>query len=89
MESDDRCISYKELKTLVHYSRMHINRLEWEPQYMGDDPFPVRVRLGNCRVCWWLSEVTAWIKRRSSVRIRQRPPKRMTKRQLRLDLRLL
>lgn len=55
-----RCIDWKELKTIVPYCRVHIARLE----KAADDPFPKRVRLGQCRVCWMLDEVQAWLKRR-------------------------
>ena len=67
----DRCISFKELKTIVPYSRAHIDRLENQPKYRGDDGFPQRVRLGNCRCCWMLSEVVAWLRRRADKR---KPP---------------
>ena len=66
--SEDRCITYKELRTIVPYTRTHITRLETDPEYMGDDPFPKRIRLGKgrqCRVCWWLSQVMGWMRRRS------------------------
>jgi prophage regulatory protein len=59
-----RCIGYTELKTVVPYSRTHIDRLETDPKYMGDDPFPARVQLSQCRVCWWLHEVLEWLGRR-------------------------
>lgn len=53
-----RCIDWKELKTIVPYSRQHIGRLE------GAEAFPKRVQLGKCRVCWLLSEVQAWLEAR-------------------------
>jgi prophage regulatory protein len=59
----DRCISTKELRTLIPYSRQHINRLAREPQYkhLG---FPKPVQLGQCRICWWLAEIMEWLKSR-------------------------
>ena len=53
-----RCISWKELKTIVPYSRQHISRLEQAKQ------FPLRVTLGPCRVCWMLDEVRSWLQER-------------------------
>ncbi len=67
----DRCISFKELKTIVPYSRAHIDRLERDPKYRCVDGFPARVHLGNCRCCWMLSEVLAWLKRKADKR---KPP---------------
>jgi predicted DNA-binding transcriptional regulator AlpA len=68
---DDRCVGWKVLQLIVPYSRQHVARLETDPKYMGDDPFPRRVQLSQCRVCWWLSEVMAWLKRRSDRRTTQ------------------
>lgn len=62
-----RCIDWKELSTIVPYSRVHIGRLETDPKY-GPDFFPKRVRLGQCRMCWWFHEVQDWLKRRSDKR---------------------
>lgn len=59
-----RCIDWKELKTIVPYSRVHIGRLE----KAGTDPFPQRVPIGQCRVCWMLDEVQAWLQRRMNRR---------------------
>jgi predicted DNA-binding transcriptional regulator AlpA len=59
-----KCIGWKVLTTIMPYSRAHISRLETDPKYMGEDPFPRRVNLGKCRVCWWLDEVMAWLERR-------------------------
>lgn len=50
-----RCIDWKELKTIMPYSRVHIGRLEEAGK------FPKRVQLGKCRVCWLLDEVLAWL----------------------------
>jgi prophage regulatory protein len=60
-----QCIDWKVLKTIVPYCRAHIARLETDPKYHGGDPFPRRVRVGQCRVCWWLHEVMEWLQRRS------------------------
>ncbi len=59
-----QCVDWKVLRTVVPYSRQHVSRLERDPKYMGDDPFPARVQLGQCRVCWWLHEVVEWLERR-------------------------
>ena len=53
-----RNIDWKTLKTMVPYSRQHLARLEAAGQ------FPKRLRLGQCRVGWLLSEVEAWIENR-------------------------
>jgi predicted DNA-binding transcriptional regulator AlpA len=60
---EKRCIDYKELRTIVPYSRTHVNRLVDEPEYeyLG---FPKRVVLGQCRVCWWLHEIMEWLNKR-------------------------
>lgn len=52
---DDIIISKKQLLKMVPYSGMHISRLEQAGK------FPPRVRLGENRVGWMLSEVRAWI----------------------------
>ncbi|HTV28727.1 MAG TPA: AlpA family phage regulatory protein [Xanthobacteraceae bacterium] len=50
-------VSKKELKTVcgIPYSHQHIARLE----KVGT--FPKRIRFGQCRVAWVLSEVEEWI----------------------------
>ncbi|MCE2491835.1 MAG: AlpA family phage regulatory protein [Alphaproteobacteria bacterium] len=55
-------IDKKELKNLIKYSPQHIARLEAAGQ------FPKRVRLGNNRVAWLLSEVESWIDERIAER---------------------
>jgi predicted DNA-binding transcriptional regulator AlpA len=65
---NDRCISSKEVQTIVPFSRSHRDRRERDPKYMGTDPFPSRVQIGACRVCWMLSEVLAWLQRRADRR---------------------
>jgi prophage regulatory protein len=57
-------VSKKELKGLcgIPYSPAHIARLEAAGQ------FPKRIRLGQNRVGWLLSEVEAWIDERIAQR---------------------
>ena len=55
-------IDKKELKDLIKYSPQHIARLEAVGQ------FPKRIRLGNNRVAWLLSEVEHWIDQRIAER---------------------
>lgn len=58
-----RCIGFKELRTIVGgVSRPTIER--WSKLQV--DPFPLRVQIGPCRVCWWLHEVLDWLERRSA-----------------------
>lgn len=59
-----KCVDWKVLKTIVPYARQSIWRLENDEQYHHGDPFPRRVQLGKCRVCWWLHEVYEWLERR-------------------------
>ncbi len=66
----DRCVGYKELRNYVPLSRSHVVRLETHPDFMGDDPFPARVQISECRVCYMLSEVMAWVSRRPRQRAR-------------------
>ena len=58
--SQKKLVSKKELKTVcgIPYSPQHIARLE----KAGD--FPKRIKLGQCRVAWLLSEVEEWIDKR-------------------------
>ena len=62
-----RCVDYKGVRQLVPYSRQHLKRLETEEKY-GPDFFPKRVVLSQCRVCWMVDEVVAWVKRRADRR---------------------
>jgi len=55
MSHPKQLICKKELTKLVKYSPQHIARLEKAGQ------FPKRLRLGQNRVAWMLSEVEAWI----------------------------
>lgn len=55
MEAVDRIIDTKELRTLVPFCAVHIRRLEKAGK------FPPRVQIGDHRVGWMLSEITAWI----------------------------
>ena len=62
MSYPKRLIDKKELTKLVKYSPQHIARLEKAGQ------FPQRIRLGQNRVAWLLSEVEAWIEDRLAKR---------------------
>ena len=64
MQQVRKLVSKKELKTLcgIPYSPQHIARLEAAGQ------FPKRIRLGQNRVAWLLTEVEEWLE----VRIAQR-----------------
>lgn len=57
-------VSKKELRTLcgIPYSGQHIARLE------AAGRFPKRIKLGQNRVAWLLTEIEAWL----DVRIAQR-----------------
>ena len=57
-------VSKKELKSVcgIPYSAQHIARLEEAGQ------FPKRIRLGQNRVAWLLSEVEAWVDERLATR---------------------
>lgn len=57
-----RLITGKQLRTMVPYTPQHILRLE----KMGK--FPRRVRIGENRVAWLLSEVERWIAERVAQR---------------------
>ena len=58
MSHPKQLIDKKELTKLVKYSPEHIARLEKAGQ------FPKRLRLGQNRVAWMLSEADAWIEER-------------------------
>ena len=58
MNHPKQLIDKKELVKLVKYSPQHIARLEKAGQ------FPKRLRLGQNRVAWLLSEVEDWIEQR-------------------------
>lgn len=58
MPHPKQLICKKELTKLVKYSPQHIARLEKAGQ------FPKRLRLGQNRVAWMLSEVEDWIDER-------------------------
>ena len=57
-------VSKKELKSVcgIPYSAQHIAWLEQAGQ------FPKRIRLGQNRVAWLLSEVEAWVDERLATR---------------------
>jgi hypothetical protein len=44
-------VSWRKLKDVLGwpYGRTHTNRLETEPEYYGDDPFPRRGKIGPHR----------------------------------------
>ena len=62
MSHPKQLIDKKELVKLVKYSAQHIARLEKAGQ------FPKRLRLGQNRVAWLLSEIEDWIDERLSRR---------------------
>ena len=55
-----RIITKKELRAIVPYSPQHILRLETTGK------FPRRIRIGERRVGWRLSDVLAWIEARAA-----------------------
>lgn len=57
---DKQVVSKKELKTVcgIPYSPQHIGRLE------AAGRFPKRIKLGQNRVAWLLSEVEGWLDER-------------------------
>ncbi len=59
-----KVVSKKELKTVcgIPYSPQHIARLE------AAGRFPRRIRLGQNRVVWLVSEVEAWLDERIATR---------------------
>ena len=57
-----KILSKKEVRSLVLYSPQHIDRLE----KAGD--FPMRVKLGRCRVGWIEAEVLDWLHQRIAER---------------------
>ena len=63
MSHPKQLIDKKELTKLVKYSPQHIARLEKAGQ------FPKRLRLGQNRVAWLLSEVEDWIEERLAKRL--------------------
>ena len=62
MTETPRLITRKQLRTIVPYTPQHILRLEKRGK------FPRRIRVGENRVAWLLSEVERWI----AVRVEQR-----------------
>jgi prophage regulatory protein len=61
-------VDWKRLKTIVPYSRQHITRLEKTGQ------FPSRVRLGQCRVGWYVDEIEDWLNSRPRARLDDNAP---------------
>jgi prophage regulatory protein len=55
--SDYRLVDKKGLKTIygIPYCSQHIARLEKAGE------FPLRIKLGRCRVAWYCWEIEAWI----------------------------
>ena len=63
MQPKKLLVSKKELKALgIPYSFQHIARLEKAGQ------FPIRVRLGSCRVAWCYNEICEWVEERIALR---------------------
>ncbi len=58
MNHPKQLIDKRELTRLVKYSPQHIARLEKAGQ------FPKRIRLGQNRVAWLLTEIEEWIDER-------------------------
>jgi len=54
-------VSKKKLSEMVLYGSAHIDRLENEDSPYFDPSFPKRVKIGNNRVGWLLSEVENFI----------------------------
>lgn len=61
---EKQVVSKKELKTVcgIPYSGQHIARLE------AAGTFPRRIRLGQNRVVWLLSEIEEWLNARIALR---------------------
>ncbi|MEP2829657.1 MULTISPECIES: AlpA family phage regulatory protein [Alphaproteobacteria] len=61
---EKQVVSKKELKSVcgIPYSGQHIARLEAAGQ------FPKRIKLGQNRVVWLLSEIEAWLDARIALR---------------------
>ena len=55
-----RIVTRKELRLIVPYTPQHILRLEKRGK------FPKRIRIGERRVGWRLSDVEAWLAERSA-----------------------
>src|SRR5260370_33050198 len=61
-------VSWRKLKDVLGwpYGRTHTNRLETEPEYYGDDPFPRRGKIGphrNSHPIWYTPAVLDYFKR--------------------------
>jgi prophage regulatory protein len=56
----ERCLRLPEVQEIARYSKMHIDRLEKQGK------FPRRIRLGDNRVVWRLSEVMDWLASKSA-----------------------
>lgn len=53
-----RIITKKELRTMIPYTPQHVLRLEKAGR------FPRRIRIGDRRVGWLLSDIEAWLRSR-------------------------
>ena len=62
-----RIITQKELRTLVPYTPQHILRLEKAGK------FPRRLRLGENRIGWLLSDIESWVLSRLPSQLRASP----------------
>ena len=62
-----RIITQKELRTLVPYTPQHILRLEKAGK------FPRRMRLGENRIGWLLSDIEIWVHSRTPSQIQTSP----------------
>lgn len=56
-----RILRKKEVLLMVPYSAQHLLRLEKQGK------FPKRIRIGERRVGWRLSEIEAWLEERSRI----------------------
>ena len=57
-----RLITQRELRMMIPFTAQHILRLEKK------GGFPRRVRLGQNRVAWLLTDIEAWISERMAAR---------------------
>ncbi|TWA90723.1 AlpA family transcriptional regulator [Azospirillum brasilense] len=57
-----RILRFPQVKALVSFSRMHVDRLE------KAGSFPKRIRIGVNSVGWLESEVNAWVERKVAQR---------------------
>ena len=67
MLSTERLITADELSTIVPFPRVHLGRLEKAGR------FPRRLKIGERRVAWRLSDVLQWIEDRAEERDGAKP----------------